>query len=472
MRANENAIKELRESFDLAFGEDWLLLLKPLAIGGIADSIQIRTASGIERTRQHRIVDKFTQFNSELPPVVHLLDHTISRTGQRGRLPNIYLLTDTGAALLRAAGFPDAHACDLQDDHAMAHKLCMVDVHLSAAKQSLDVLTDRVVPFRDTETLRPDHQVKMSDGTIGIVEVEQIATQSIVARISNSLNQKYKFYAAPESAGYRKEIRMVVNVPPGHKFIKTCNVWRSVIENLREELDEPVNFTLKAIPLVDFLLEPEWEVETSARWWDLTKIVREQQEHGAIQESITEGRITRNSKEDLVLLTALHLALKAEQEPQWVKAIDLDFMDVIVKIYEVSHPEDHQSPWRWMPPYGSLSLLKDYFDLHPVLRKRLHASLHQNTSKWSWNSRTILHRMQRVIDTFLAYYGWKSNVYLSAKAVLAEGAAEPFQISVTTIGFFLGDVDESRRKTDALEWVLTALFRYAEDLGLGRPRFW
>ena len=80
--------------------------------------------------------------------------------------------------------------------------------------------------------------------------------------------------------------------------------------------------------------------------------------------------------------------------------------------------------------------------------------------------------MQRVIDTFLAYYGWKSNVYLSAKAVLAEGAAEPFQISVSTIGFFLGDVDESRRKTDALEWVLTALFRYAEDLGLGRPRFW
>jgi hypothetical protein len=245
-----------------------------------------------------------------------------------------------------------------------------------------------------------------------------------------------------------------------------------VIENLREELGESLNFTLKAIPLVDFLLEPEWEIETSARWWDLTKIVREQQERDAAQESGMEERITRNSKEDLVLLIALHLALKTEQEPQWAKTIDLDFMDVMLKIYEASHPEDRQNPWRWMPPYGSLSLLKDYFDLHPILRRRLHASLHHNTSKWSWNSRTILHRMQRVIDTFLAYYGWKSNVYLSAKAVLAEGAAEPFQVSVGTIGFFWGEPDESRIKTDALEWVLTALFRYAEDLGLGRPRFW
>jgi hypothetical protein len=472
MRANENAIQELREAFDQACGEDWLLLLKPLAIAGIADSIQIRTASGIERTRQHRIVDKFTQFNSGLPPVLHLLDHTIPRTGQRGRLPNIYLLTDTGAALLRAAGLPDAHACGLQDDHAMAHKLCMVDIHLSAAKQNLEVLTDRVVPFRDTETLRPDHQIRLSDGTTGIIEVEQVATQGIVPRISNSLNQKYKFFSAPESAGYRKEIRMVLNVPPGHKFIKTCNVWRSVIENLREELGEPLNFTLKAIPLVDFLLEPEWEVETSARWWDLTAVVREPQERDAAQESDREGRITRNSKEDLVLLTALHLALKQEQEPQWAKTIDLEFLDVMLKIYEASHPEDNQSPLRWMPPHGSLSLLKDYFDLHPTLRRRLHASLHHNTSKWSWNSRTILHRMQRVINTFLAYYGWKSNAYLSAKAVLAEGAAEPFQVSVGTIGFFWGGPDESRRKTDALQWVLTALFQHAEELGLGRPRFW
>jgi hypothetical protein len=145
----------------------------------------------------------------------------------------------------------------------------------------------------------------------------------------------------------------------------------------------------------------------------------------------------------------------------------------MLKIYDASHPDDPKSSMLWKPPNHSLSLLKDYFAMHPELRRRLRVSMHQNISKWSWNSRTILHRMQRVLDTFLAYYGWRSNIFLSVRAVYGDDSgSEPFKISVSSVGFFWGKYDESRRKLAALEWVLMALFRYADELGLGRPKFW
>jgi hypothetical protein len=474
MRTDENAIRTLQEALDAVFSErEWLRILELFAPTGIADSLHLRTSTGMERTRLQRVLDKMQALSSGLPPVLHLLDHTIARTGQRGRLPNIYLLGETGSALLRANGYLDAHPCELGNDHAMAHALCMLDVHLSARKHNLEVHTDRVISYRDVLTLRPDHQVILKDGTKLILEVEQLARRELVQRISGSLRHKQTFFESPESIGYHTDIRMILNVSPGHMFARTCNLWRSVIDSMREELDKRLNFRLLAISLVDFLLDPEWETDASQRWWDLTKIPMEKKETESRAENKIRIQVTMNSKEDLVLLSALYQALQEDPDATLTHYIDLYFLEVMLKIYEASHPDDLKSRLLWKPPHYSLSLLKDYFDLHPELRTRLRASMHQNISKWSWNSRTILHRMQRVIDTFLAYYGWKSNTFLSVRAVYGDDSgSEPFKVSVSSVGFFWGGYEESRRKLAALEWVLMALFRYADELGLGRPKFW
>jgi len=474
MRTNENAIQTLVDALDGAFPKrEWLRVLELFAPVGIADSLHLRTSTGMERTRLQRALDKMQALSSELPPILHLLDHTVARTGQRGRLPNIYLLGETGAALLRANEYPDAHPCDLQNDRAMAHALCMLDVHLSAARHDLEVLTDRVVFFRDSQTIRPDHQVLLKDSMKLIVEVEQVARRELVQRISGSLRHKYEFFRSPESTDYLTDIRMVLNVPLGHAFARTCNVWRNVIESLREELNKPLGFRLLAIPLVDFLLDPEWDSDASHRWWDLTKEAPEKKGLEPRTVSKVGTRITRNSREDLVLLSAMHQALQEDPDTAGKPAVDMDFLDVMVKIYAASHPKEYGSPlWR-KPPNDSLFLLRSYFDLHPDLRRQLRVSMHQNTSKWSWSSRTILHRMQRVIDVFLAYYGWRSTFVLSVRAVNENDASsEPFKVKVEKLGSFWGAYEESSRKTEALEWVLMALFRYADELGLGRPKFW
>ena len=99
MRTDENAIRTLQEALDAVFSErEWLRILELFAPTGIADSLHLRTSTGMERTRLQRVLDKMQALSSGLPPVLHLLDHTIARTGQRGRLPNIYLLGETGCA--------------------------------------------------------------------------------------------------------------------------------------------------------------------------------------------------------------------------------------------------------------------------------------------------------------------------------------------------------------------------------------
>jgi len=474
MRTNETAVQTLTETLDAAFPErEWLRVLELFAPVGIADSLHLRTSTGMERTRLQRVLDKMQALSSELPPILRLLDHTIARTGQRGRLPNIYLLGETGSALLRANGYPDAQPCDLHNDHAMAHALCMLDVHLSAARHDLDILTDHVISFRDSQTIRPDHQVILKDSMKLIVEVEQVARRELVQRIAGSLRHKQEFFESPESTGYHTNIRMVLNVAPGHAFARTCNLWRNVLESLREELGRPPSFRLLAIPLVDFLLDPEWDSDASHRWWDLTKEMTKKKEPEPRALRKVGILVTKNSTEDLVLLSAMHQTLQEDPDASEGRRIDVDFMDVMYKIYTASHPEERSSPlWR-MPPHDSLSLLKNYLELHPELKRRLRVNMHQNVSKWSWNSRTILHRMQRVIDVFLAYYGWRSTFVLSVRAVYGDDSgSEPFKVHVGSVGFYWGRPFESRQMLDALEWVLMALFRYADELGLGRPKFW
>src|SRR5258708_23042610 len=99
--------------------------------------------------------------------------------------------------------------------------------------------------------------------------------------------------------------------------------------------------------------------------------------------------------------------------------------------------------------------------------------MHYGHSRTHWSYTTILHRMQRVIDTFLIYFQWGDSSTLSARATLVEGERQgPFQVQVNSAGETLGKWEMSLARTNALAWVLLALFEYADKIGLGRPEYW
>jgi hypothetical protein len=58
MRTNENAIQTLEEALNATFSErEWLRVLELFAPAGIADSLHLRTSTGMERTRLQRVLD-------------------------------------------------------------------------------------------------------------------------------------------------------------------------------------------------------------------------------------------------------------------------------------------------------------------------------------------------------------------------------------------------------------------------------
>jgi hypothetical protein len=87
----------------------------------------------------------------------------------------------------------------------------------------------------------------------------------------------------------------------------------------------------------------------------------------------------------------------------------------------------------------------------------------------------VIHRMQQVVNQFMAFHGWTTNGLLRVDAVYGNwSGVGPFGIKAERIGLwgFGGNYVDGRRPMEALCWVLWALFEYAEDIGLGRPEFW
>lgn len=475
MRANETAVQQLQETLNEAYPNgEWLNVLRVFAPVGLADNIQIRTASGLERSKLSRLLDKFDALTPGLPPVYQLYDHTIPRAcGYRGRNPNIFFLGETGAALLRANAFPDAHVSDLQSDHAIAHALSMLDVHLSALRYGLDIVTDQVIPYAGNKAIRPDHQVRLPDGNLVLVEVEQTARKELVRRIHNSLQNKQDFFSDPASEGISGDVRMVLNIKPGQAFQRTIALWREVIHTVAQASERPLAFRLYAISLIEFLQNPEWESTQAlgARWIEIHRPhsvpVSPVEKDQTLQ---IDTRVTENLREDLVLLQALYQSYQEDEHTQSQRQIDWDLPDVMLFIYKASHPDDRRSVLWLLPPYDSVYLLKEFLNMHPGLKQRLRTSLHYNTSKWSWSGRTILHRMQHTINTFLGYFGWRNSYSFSARAVYGE--ADSFDVQIASSPNFFGGLQESTQTKESFAWVLRQLFERAGELGLGRPKFW
>jgi len=112
-----------------------------------------------------------------------------------------------------------------------------------------------------------------------------------------------------------------------------------------------------------------------------------------------------------VLLKALLQEYNDHVVPHFTPA-DFGMFDVVYTIYSASN-SDHS--YSTDLPHESVYLLKRYLEMHPMLTERLRKILHQGKGHIRWNYITIVHRMQMIINCFLAYHGWQSGNSLKVK---------------------------------------------------------
>ncbi len=473
-------ITHLQETLESALPDQiWLRILETFVPSGVADGLQLRQATGCERDKLRRALEKIDSSAVGFPPVIRMLDHTIARAGTRGRSPNIYLLGESGAALIQANGHPDVQPCELHEDHAISHALVMLSIHLMAVQAGLNISTDKYLPYGSGRHLRPDHVVVLPNGPCILLEVEQAAERKLIPRILDSLENKQDFFQSEECKSFLPEVRMLVNVPLGREWNRTIKVWHEACNLILQKRTEPLAFRLLAMPLTEFLNIPEWNGEPSSRWRDISTsfLSPDKAEIGlgdpdAISRNIEANRSALN---DCILLSALAQQFNEDKGSRQIHRADPNFFELVQTIYAGSNKDTQDLLEAVSLPVVSIYLLRRYLEMHPPLLKKLQRTMHYGKGRIHWNTAMVIHRMQQVVNQFMAYHGWTTNGLLRVDAVFGNwSGVGPFGIKAEKIGFweFASNYTEGRRSIKSLCWVLWALFEYAEDMGLGKPEFW
>ena len=450
--------------------ESWRQILQVFVPAHIADSLQIQQNVGLDREKFRRVMDRLQNTALGLPPIFHQLDHSITRPGVRGRRPSIYLLGETGALLLNELGYPDVHACHLNSDQAISHALAMLDIHQTALRGNIPIKTDCTIEYGDHQVLRPDHQINLPEGQFLIYEIEQDTNKDTLLRIRESLTNKRSFFESDQAAAYLREIRMLLNLAPNSKEARdTIQRWTRVYRALSDE--EELGFTLFCMPLGEFLINPDWDPDGSERWANLSVPTQETSYAGGTGTALPVFAYSdeQSAYDDCIVVNAAGQAYQANVFPEKPEP-DFGLFKLACDIYNASFAKSNYWAHAGIP-YTSIHMLKVLLEKREDLLEKLNQCMNQG--RHGESPLLVVQHMQGVIDCFLNYYAWESDSILRAEAINRGNEGQPFGVVVNAfVAPQPGDGWENNSEVGiALAWVLLALFKYSEQIGLDKPRF-
>jgi hypothetical protein len=464
----------------------WRKVLHTLAVTGVADNQQLIRATGLQRDKLRRTLEKMTAAAAGFSALFTSLDQKVIRTGERGAKPRVFRLAESGAALCKAEGLTDARACSLEDARAIRHALGMLDVHLAALDAGLAVLTDRNMNYGEEAFIRPDNLVTIPSGQKAIFESEQDARSDFLERIRRSLNNKVAFFESAPLADVSTDVRMLVDLPRGKLWQHTLSVWWHAVEITREAHAGDLPFRLLAMPLGEFLGNPDWSIELdSTRWIDLTG------KEAALPPVTAQSLLAiaqqvpafSNQERRMVLAALLQHLQESGQSAQQIQP-DVDFLYSMRLIYLASQDPFSPALVRSGVPRESLYLLDQYLKMTPALGQLVEQTIQKDARRIHWNQSTALHRMQVVVDAFLEFHGWQSSGPLLAYSFTPDYQAHgprhmSVAVEITDPEILLtGETNAVPGKQEvqmlekSLAWALTALFAYSHHLGLKKAPFW
>ena len=466
----------------------WRKVLHALAIVGAARHQQLVRITGLQRDKLTRTLAKMDAAAAGLPPLYGQYQFKIKRFGERGTAPKVYRLLETGAELCRADGLAHARACNLEDSRAIQHALGILDVHIAAQEAGLAVVTDRNLPYNETAFIRPDNLVTLPDGEKLIFESEQNARSDYLDRIRRSLDHKAAFFNSAAAHPVAPTVRMLVDLPRGKHWQHTLHIWRQAVEIVTEAHRGSLPFKLAALPLDEFMNQPDWGAEPDPyRWVDLTQPL-------APEEALSPEPLSQAIEsvpqyaglERRMILAALWQHLQAEGKAELAPhpRPDVECFYLLRLIYLASHDPFYPASQRSGIPYESLYLLKQYLDMQPRLRTRVIETTQMDARRIHWNQSTALHRMQLVADAFMAYHGWSTDgplvVYACTPDYLARSPRRftliaeirDREILMAPEADIVPGTGEIEILEKSLSWALSALFTYHQFLGLPKAPFW
>jgi hypothetical protein len=274
-------------------------------------------------------------------------------------------------------------------------------------------------------------------------------------------------------------VRLLLNLPRGKAYTRTLEIWAQAFGMVQAERSPSPPFTLVAMPLGEFLAQPDWCPEIAGRWAQVTPLNPVKQVREAVldpQDHFSPDQL----QQDLQYMQTISWRLKENPPEMEQPAFPEDFIHLLGLLHApVQEWTKTRDVGERRPPLSAVALLRAYLARRADLREMLLAEMRKGQRRKWWPQEAVLRHMQRVIETFLNYHGWYNRAFFRARAQgqkFFEGQY-PYSVEVTTLPVMREylqyyNLDGDLKVGAALSWVLWALFAYGNEIGLQKPPYW
>jgi hypothetical protein len=474
-------------------------LLGLFAIRGLATIEQCQSLQSDLSDKQLRsLLANWSQEQAGKTPLLRTL--RISYERQRGNPRLVYLLTETGAGLLRQLnGQGQFLVPKLESKVEAVHATAEMDVLVRARQANLDCLIEK--PFYyglQKENIRADIAFATNKNTFRLIEIEQSARADDVSRLTDKLLRLLRFFRSNEAEKVEKWILVLFNLAGDDQ--QTLSIWQKVIAVI-EKQHGPLPFQLQTVALLDFLEIPAWQDWSQYPTLRPEPMATPAQPDLAIDPAMPDltppflkQRPAEASHFDLILEV-----LKEEVQLQVFEDAEANqrtFFNLALVIYAGSHYPDSPVVRKSAFPAVSLALLYRYLHaaqnrlLLELVKREIREVQHANLRGINLFRDAYSH----MAWSFLRYYGfgrggplevqvrvpsfndersdihlqlrWKASSYLDEVYGLTNSLI-PKPAPQEELGF-----DEDFPEEDpwsvlsAAAWLLNAIWIYMDDLGL------
>lgn len=255
-------------------GTDWEVVLPVFAPVRLATPGQVLRATrlGEHAVRQTlkvlaTVKDHPADPAQPLRPVLAKLPTRVAHLAWEPTPSSVYQLGPAGAALLRERGLlQDTRPGAQTEPVAVAHSLCLLDlVLLGQQAGQARPEAERVFTNGAGDTIRADIAVPGADGSWRLLEVERQANEDNYPRRARRLQALYRFFGGPGGPEQvSPEILFLFNVRLPALGDTTAE-WQAGLDELqRAHARARLPFTLRAMPLADFMSGPFWTAPDQA----------------------------------------------------------------------------------------------------------------------------------------------------------------------------------------------------------------
>ena len=390
----------------------------------------------------------------------------IDRTG---RPPRAYLLTPFGAQALRLLD-PQAstHALELSDVDAWQHRFVQARIHTLSRKMNWKATLEKTVSFdQGKRNIRCDVLLQLPDEHL-YIEVEQDLPRNNLWRAVEKF-EHWREYAKDQKEKF--DLLFVFNLP-NEAVQATVKNWEEALG--RVEAGGTLNCRISYIPVAALNekdLSAALDLAIPLKAIEMKKVETpalisvESKPVDAIP-----GYAQQYYEGYMNCVHELHKAKRPEDQL-------MSFFNLSLFIYEASYQKDNASVKYAVLPRASVWMLRHYLEL-PANESML-TELKQAMNwmqKRSGRMGMIMFRdnMTRLIwDVFLRHHGFSRGGALNVMFYIPDfqDIRSDFWVKIDYSdyrgGLGLGEY-RTRDFCVAISWMLTGLFSYSEELGLGQ----